>query len=167
MAATTFVSVEEYLRTSYEPDAEYVDGVIEERPMGEDQHSAWQVALTIYFGSRAREWGIRVRPELRTKTSERRYRIPDIAILDADAPRDPVAIVPPLAAFEILSPEDRLSRLLVRLADFESMGVAALYVVDPADNSLFRYQAGKLEVAAEIALREQSIAFQELVALLW
>ena|SRR5690348_8881185 len=29
------VSIEEYRRTSYEPDAEYVDGRIEERPMGE------------------------------------------------------------------------------------------------------------------------------------
>jgi len=31
-AATTFVTVEEYLRSSFEPDAEYVDGEIEERP---------------------------------------------------------------------------------------------------------------------------------------
>ena len=30
-AATTFISVEEYLRSSFEPDAEYVDGQIEER----------------------------------------------------------------------------------------------------------------------------------------
>ena len=102
--ATTLISVEQYLKTSYEPDAEYVDGVIEERPAAEDLHSAWQAALTTFFGVRAREWKIRVRPELRSKTSERRYRVPDIAILDADAPRDPVAIVPPLAAFAILSP---------------------------------------------------------------
>ena len=30
-AATTFVTVEEYLRSSFEPDAEYVEGEIEER----------------------------------------------------------------------------------------------------------------------------------------
>ena len=34
MATTTHVPVEVYLRSSYEPDAEYVDGKIEERPMG-------------------------------------------------------------------------------------------------------------------------------------
>ncbi len=167
MATTTLISVEEYLRTSYEPDAEYVNGVIEERAMGEDQHSAWQLALCLYFGSRAQEWNIRVRPELRTKTGERRYRIPDIAILDADAPRDAVAIVPPLAAFEILSPEDRLSRLLVRLGNFEEMGVPALYVVDPADNSFFRYQAGKLSAVTEIYLRERVIDCSEIIGMLW
>ncbi len=165
---TTPVSVEEYLKSShYEPDAEYVDGVIEERSTGEDSHSAWQAALVIYFGARAKEWNVRVRPELRSKTSERRYRIPDLAILDANAPRDPVAIVPPLAAFEILSPEDRLSRLLVRLADFEGMGVQHLYVVDPADNSFFRYGQGRLEAVSEVILREHIIPCQAILDLLW
>ena len=165
--ATTLVSVEEYLRTSYAPDAEYVDGVIEERPMGEEKHSAWQVALVIYFGQRAREWGIRVRSELRTKTSERRYRIPDVALLDADAPRDPVALVPPLVAFEILSPEDRLSRLFVRLGDFESMGVGALYVIDPADNSCRRYTAGSLQVVKELSVCGRKIDVGDIVDLIW
>ncbi len=167
MATTHLISVEEYLKTSYEPDAEYVDGVIEERPMGEEQHSEWQVALIFYFRTRAREWGIRVRAELRTQTSERRYRIPDVALLDANAPRDPVALVPPLAAFEVLSPEDRLSRLMVRLADFERMGIPALYVVDPADNSFFRYQGGKLENVQEIAIRDKIVPCGEIVDLLW
>ncbi len=165
--ATTLISVEEYLRTSYEPDAEYVDGVIEERPMGEERHSAWQVALVVYFGQHAKEWGIRVRSELRTRTSERRYRIPDVALLDADAPRDPVALVPPLVAFEILSPEDRISRLLIRLADFEAMGVQALYVIDPMDNSCRRHTAGSLQVVHELAVRERRIDIGEIVDLLW
>ncbi len=39
MATTTLITVEEYLRTSYEPDAEFVDGVLEERSTGEDRHS--------------------------------------------------------------------------------------------------------------------------------
>lgn len=119
--ATTLISVEEYLKTVYEPDAEYVDGVIEERPAAEEPHSAWHTALITFFGLRAREWNIRIRPSLCIKIGERRYRVPDVAILDANAPLDEVTVVPPLAAFEILSPEDRLSRLLVRLADFESM----------------------------------------------
>ncbi len=167
MAATSTISVEEYLKTSYEPDAEYVDGVIEERNVGEEEHSLWQAALVGYFWPRAREWGVRVRPELRTRTSERRYRVPDVALLDVNAPRDSIALVPPIAAFEILSSEDRLSRLLVRLADFESMGVEALYVVDPADNSVLRYKAGKLEAVSEITFRGQTVPVAELVVSLW
>ena len=165
--ATALVSVEEYLRSSYEPDAEYVDGMIEERTVGEDDHSAWQIAIGTFFHVRAKDWNIRVRPELRTKTGERRYRIPDVAILDARAPREPIATVPPLIAFEVLSPDDRLSRLLIRLAEFESMGVSAIYVVDPADTSLFRFFQGRLEAASQIVLRDRTIPFQEIVDLLW
>ncbi len=164
MATTALVSVEEYLRTSYEPDAEYVDGMIEERNVGEDQHSEWQATLVSFFRNRRREWNIRVRPELRTKTSERRYRVPDIAILDAALPREPIATAPPLIAIEILSPEDRLSRLKSRLADFAGMGVPAIYLIDPADNSLLRFKAGALENAAAIQLRELTIPFEDILA---
>ncbi len=79
--ATTLISVEEYLRTAYEPDAEYVDGVIEERNLEEDLHADRQAAPAYFFKLHRREWGIRVRSELRTRIGERRYRVPDVAII--------------------------------------------------------------------------------------
>jgi len=160
--ATTLITVEEYLRTSYEPDAEYVDGIIEERPMGEGKHSAWQATLSAFFFVRSREWHIRVRPELRTQTGARRYRVPDLAIITPEAAEQPIATVPPLVAIEILSPEDRIARLLVRLTDFESMGVLAIYVVDPEDGSLFRFTEGKLGAAASIFVRERETSWTEI-----
>ena len=64
MATTTHVPVEVYLRSSYEPDAEYVDGKIEERPMGEFDHASWQLAILTWFWQHEREWNIRVLPEI-------------------------------------------------------------------------------------------------------
>jgi hypothetical protein len=62
-AATTFVPVEEYLRSSFEPDAEYVDGQIEERAVGENDHSAWQGSDLLLVSTAGKETGqIRVRP---------------------------------------------------------------------------------------------------------
>ncbi len=160
--ATTLVSVEEYLRTSYEPDAEYVDGVIEERPVGEWDHSAWQMAISAFFFNRSDAWSIRVRPEQRTRTSMRRYRIPDVAVFDAATPPDPVAITAPLLAFEILSREDRVPRVLLRLADFASMGVPFLYGVQPEDGALMRYENGGLRLAEQVHLRNRVIAWNEI-----
>lgn len=42
MAATTAspISVEEYLRTSTDPDCEYVSGVLEKRAVGELDHAS-------------------------------------------------------------------------------------------------------------------------------
>ncbi len=92
--AATVMSVEQYRNSSFEPDAEFVDGALEERSVGENQHSKWQAAIVIYFGNHAREWNLRVRPELRTQTGERRYRVPDIALLDADLAEEPLGHKP-------------------------------------------------------------------------
>ncbi|HLH34324.1 MAG TPA: hypothetical protein VKX41_06600 [Alloacidobacterium sp.] len=50
------VPIEVYLRSSYEPDAEYVDGEIEERPVGEYDHSSWQEAILKWFWQHEKEW---------------------------------------------------------------------------------------------------------------
>ena len=176
---TRLISVDDYLRSTYKPDAEYVDGVLELRGRGEEldagasteeelleenRHSKWQATLAYFFKMHRREWNIRVRPEYRTETSERRYRVPDVAITDAALLDEPVATAPPLIAIEILSPEDRLSRLLVRLADLEAMSVPAIYVIDPADNSLLRFKEGRLEIMNTLMLRDVTILFSDILA---
>jgi len=40
MASRTLISVEKYLRTSYRPDCDYVDGEVLERNVGEKDHSS-------------------------------------------------------------------------------------------------------------------------------
>jgi hypothetical protein len=53
--AVELVSVDEYLRTSYEgPDREYVDGVIMERNSGELPHTLTQLVLMEFFLPSAR-----------------------------------------------------------------------------------------------------------------
>lgn len=43
------ISVSEYLHTSYQPDCDYVDGVIEERNLGELDDAAVQDSLLAWF----------------------------------------------------------------------------------------------------------------------
>ena len=52
MSAGTLISVEEYLNTSYDPDVEYVDGVLVERNVGHEQHS--NVQSNIIFALRSK-----------------------------------------------------------------------------------------------------------------
>jgi Uma2 family endonuclease len=139
------VPVEVYLRTSYEPDAEYVDGVIEERPMGQYDHSSWQHALELWFAQHAKEWGVRVRPELRIKVAQTRYRVPDVTVLDRRNKIEQIITKPPIAVFEVLSPEDSHSRLMVKLADYERMGIKTIMVLDPETANHRRYVDGRLE----------------------
>jgi hypothetical protein len=50
--------------------------------MGENDHSAWQLAICAWFLKHAKEWGIFVRPGVRVQLGPTRFRVPDVTILD-------------------------------------------------------------------------------------
>ena len=51
----------------------------------------------------------------------------------------------PIAVFEVLSPEDRMSRMLIKLADYERMGIRTIRVIDPDKETISRFQNGRLD----------------------
>jgi hypothetical protein len=57
-------TVHDYLSTSWSPDRELVDGRIEERNLGEKEHSILQRFLTVLFAMKRVEWGVEVYSEL-------------------------------------------------------------------------------------------------------
>ncbi len=140
---STAIPVEVYLRSSFDPDAEYVDGEIEERPVGEYDHAAWQAALVVYFRQHNLDWNIRVQPELRVRVAETRFRVPDITVLDRDQPIEQIVTHPPIAVFEVLSPDDVMARMLTKLGDYERMGIPGIFVIDPK-GSKYRFANGSL-----------------------
>ena len=142
MATLALTPVEEYLRTSYEPDADFVDGVVEERFLGEWDHASWQFALQYWF-SQHREWNLRVRPEVRIQVSATRYRVADVVVVDRARPVEQIIRHPPVAVFEVLSPEDRMSRILPKLEDYARMGIQNVFCFDRT-NVLNRYMSGVL-----------------------
>ncbi len=144
LAAANLVSIEQYLHTSYEPDADYVDGVLEERCLGEWGHSSWQDAILAFFRAHAQEWNIRARPELRVRTGRTRFRIPDVAVFDRSQPIEQVPSHPPMSAWEVFSPEDRIARVLRKFADYAAMDVPEIWLVDPETKIFSRYAEGRL-----------------------
>ena len=152
MATTTHVPVEVYLQADYEHDCDYVDGHIEERPVGEYDHSTWQAVLVAFFTAKGKELGVRVRPELRVQAAATRYRVPDVTLLSRDAPMEQIITHPPLAVFENMSPEDRMPRVLERLADYGTMGIPEIWVIDPKNSSYYRYESGQLTPASVFTL---------------
>jgi hypothetical protein len=59
MGTATLISLDTYLTTSYEPDVDYVDGVLKERNVGEYDHNIVQRAIMIWFYQNEKEWRIR------------------------------------------------------------------------------------------------------------
>ncbi len=150
MATAALIPVEQYLRSDYEPDAEYVDGEVERRPIGEYDHSTWQQAIERWFLHHAKEWNVRVRCELRVQVSPTRYRVPDVVVFDRTRSVEQILTHPPVAVFEVLSPEDTISRLLLKFDDYEGMGIRNIFMLDPRNERAYQYAAGGLRVSERV-----------------
>jgi Uma2 family endonuclease len=131
MATETRVAVDEYLSTIYEPDAEFLDGTIEERNVGEWEHNQVQYYLVNWFKRHGGAWQIRAVQEQRTKLQTTRYRIPDVSVFPRAYPIEQIFTRPQLIAIEVLSPEDRRPAIHARLVDFLDFGVQHAWVIDP------------------------------------
>lgn len=149
-ATAALLTLEEYLRTSYHPDRDFVDGVIEERNIGEEEHSDIQGELIFWFNAHRDEWNIRINPEYRTRVAATRVRIPDVTIVSRSAAREKVRRTPALLCIEVLSPKDRLTRIVKRMEDYVAMGVQNLWVIDPYQRIAYIYSsAGLLKVTTD------------------
>jgi Uma2 family endonuclease len=143
------VSVEEYLSSVYEHDCEYVDGVIEERDLGEFEHSFLQLFLGSIFVTHRAEWGVVAVTEQRVQTRPDHFRVPDVTILRAGTPRERILTHPPLLVIEIQSPEDTLRRTAAKAAEYLAFGIENVWVIDPAARVAYRGTANGLELVRD------------------
>jgi Uma2 family endonuclease len=140
MSTKVLMSVEEYLRTSFDgSDCEYLDGEVVERNMGELPHGDVQGILVRLLGQLRARLGIRVVPEIRIQISPRRFRVADVAVWKNDDIGTGIPTVPPFLAIEILSPEDRMVRMLPKIQEYLSIGVEWVWVIDPGEESALTY----------------------------
>jgi Uma2 family endonuclease len=131
MATATLTPLSEYLKTSYHPDREYLDGEVRERNMGKWEHARVQAALAAWFWAHESTWGVMVATEWRTQVSATRVRIPDVVVLSANSRQPDVLVQPPLRIIEILSPEDTFAETQRRAEDCQCMGADTLWIIDP------------------------------------
>ncbi len=147
MSSRTLISVEEYLASSFRPDCDYVDGHIEERNWGERTHSRIQARLTVCLARYEEPLGIEVLPEVRVQVKATRFRIPDVCVVLSD-PGEEILTHPPFLCIEILSPEDRMSRIKERINEYLAMGVPYVGVLDPQTKRA--YSATSAEALSEV-----------------
>ena len=152
MSSRTLISVEEYLASSFRPDCDYVDGHIEERNLGERTHSKIQHRLEMCLGRYEETAGIEVLPEVRVQVKPARFRIPDVCVVIGD-PGEEILTKPPFLCIEILSPEDRMSRVQERINDYLDMGVPYVWVLDLQAKRAYRATADGLHEVVDRVLR--------------
>ena len=125
------VTVQEYERTRALFDRhEFADGRLSEKPLPSRKHSSLQGWLSILFWKNYPS--LQVGPELHCKLRPTLWRIPDFAVQTREVGEGEVyAFAPLLLAIEILSPEDRLSDVGLKLREYRDWGVPYCWALDP------------------------------------
>jgi len=147
VSVATSVPLDEYLNTSYSPDCEYIDGEIVERNVGEWDHARLQGLLIGYFLRLEKKLGLLVVPEQRVQVKARRFRVPDVTVVLGPRPEGGIITKPPFLCIEVLSPEDRLTQVRTKVADYLDFGVPYVWVIDPVTKLATIYTAeGGVEI---------------------
>ncbi len=137
--SAVLVSEEEYLRSSYRPDRELIDGELKEKAMPTRLHSSVQMFIGHWFLLHMDEWRTMAMSEVRTKVKPSTFRLPDVAVTYLERPENKPLEKPPLIAIEILSQDDSFSELLNRAQDLSKMGVGCVWLIDPEARQAYSY----------------------------
>ena len=157
MTTVATIALSEYLRTSYSPDREWVDGEVRERNMGDGLHSVVQVFFIKYFALRDEELGVAVRSEFRTQVAKDHFRVPDVALLRGDEPFEVIGQTPPLLCIEVLSPDDSMTEMYNKVDDYLRMGVRAVWVIDPRRRKGMVTEGGDMLTVEELTVSGTAI----------
>lgn len=154
------VPLEEYLRTTYHPDRDWVDGELKERNVGEQEHASVQGFLTEMLRRNGKAWGVRAYPEFRVQTSAEHYRVADVCVTLRSTPFEVIAVTPPLLCVEILSKDDRMTEMQAKIEDYLGMGVRTVWVIDPRRRKAFNTDVRGLALPVdELTVRGTDIRF--------
>jgi Uma2 family endonuclease len=125
-----------------------MDGKLIRRNQGEFQHAGMQGILFAMLHSRRREAGIHVFPELRMQVAPNRYRVPDVLVTTSKG-KGRILREPAFLCIEILSPEDRATRIASRIADYLAFGVPYVWMIDPQECKAWIYTSEGRRQASE------------------
>jgi len=132
---TELITAEQYLHTSFEHDAEFVEGRIVDRPVPTWQHASMQGFLIRELWAIGRRLGLFAVPEQRVQIRPNRYRVPDVCMVAEKPEGRGIVTRPPYLCIEILYPEDPTAATLEKVREYLNFGVTWVWVIDPASRT--------------------------------
>ncbi len=167
-----YISVDEYLRTSYEPYSEYVDGTLIPKTMPGREHGALIKLLYLALARAEQEFPLDAVSERHLRVSPTRIRIADFAAFTL-IERNPAALTAPLFTVEVVSQGEPWDELMAKVSDHLAMGVGTVIVADPRrrtvviarQNELLHQLAAPLRVSIDVPGRGTlTLDFDEMFA---
>jgi Uma2 family endonuclease len=153
MATTTSVPVAEYLSSAYDPDVDFVEGEIEDRNVGEKDHAKLQLRVVRLLDTG--QWFVTI--ETRLRISPTRYRVPDVCVYESE-PEEQVFTTAPWIVIEVLSPEDRMSRMQRKMEDYHAIGCPNIWILDPWRRKAYRYDGTSIVEVSLLATTDSRVS---------
>jgi len=145
MGAKTGLTVEEYLHTSFpDLDREYRDGELIERSLPDYLHGKTQGLLFAFFAALRKTLPVYPCVETRMKLRPGLFLIPDVSVFHRIEP-GLIPEHPPLIVIEVLSTDDRLSKVRNKLEEYKTWGVPHVWLVDPHSRRTYTCETGLVE----------------------
>jgi Uma2 family endonuclease len=153
MATTAQITAGQYLRMTFEYDAEFVRGEIVERALPDLDHSRTQARVCFPLEDLHSRFRLFPCIGVRMKLAEDLYRVADVAVFSSRPTQD-YPERPPLVVVEIVCPDDRHHYLMEKLEEYRVWGVPNIWVVDPLSERLSIYTKSGLRNVSSLALAD-------------
>ena len=151
MSASTpvkHVTEEEYLHNPEFEHCEYLDGLVVPLNVGNKSHSIIQVRCAFAFQAYVRSHpGYYCATELHCRlivNGQPHYRLPDVAVVAGDDPSAaPYLHRSPDLVVEIRSPEDAITSLFSKAAEYFANGARMVWIILPEEQSVIVLMRGE------------------------
>lgn len=153
---------EQYLALPEEkPYLEYVDGVVLQKPMPQEEHAELIFRLSLRLGIWMESNGGRAGPEARARLGDLpNYRLPDLSYWKPGIPRGNEA--PPTLAVEVRSKDQTLAELQRKCEFLRASGVEACWLIDPSTRTAQVFEGRSKKARAVDVLRAECLPGFEL-----
>jgi Uma2 family endonuclease len=119
------------------PYFELLDGEAIQKPLPTKLHSVLQFVLSLIL----KELGFKSRPELTLAISESWEPTPDVCGIIGPE-QDPYPTQAVAVAIEVLSPDDRFTRIIQKCRKYSEWGVSDVLVFDPLNREAWYWDGG-------------------------
>ena len=140
MKSNALVPVEEYLRTTYKPACDFLDGILRQKSLPAYKHGKMQFRVLTLISQAG--LAFEATPEQTVRVSAKKFLVPDVAVQRTSELQQPYPEKPIHLCVEILSPEDRFSLMTEKCETYHDWGVRHCWIVDPDNKECWEYQAG-------------------------
>ena len=140
---------------------ELIDGTLVEKPVGWwESQIALRLAVALANFINPRHLGFLSGADGTLRMKSGRIRLPDIAFVsihdipDGKVPREPVPMLPPTLAIEILSESNTKAEMRQKVREYFESGSRLVWLVDPATKTVAVFDQASEEPARALALTD-------------